>query len=103
MELDDLGSQEFTNFLDILRMRMGWDFDIEGQNGALARQIENSAETPFDQGLTTLGQSYSDEDSETLSIEPPFITKLRTLLATLSQDVDKRKKAMRIRTGEPRW
>ncbi len=103
MELDDLGSQEFTNFLDILRMRLGWDFDIEGQNGVLARQIENSAETPFDQGLTTLGQSYSDEDSETLSIEPPFITKLRTLLATLSQDVETRKKAMRIRTGEPKW
>ena len=101
--LIDIGEDEFDRFLELLRQRVGLKINIDSKGGEARSQINNTVKYAFSGNLDAL-ENYeeSEDDDETLEIEPPFISKLRCLVHMLAQNVAARKEEVVVRTEAPR-
>lgn len=100
--LNEVGNDEFDRFLNLLAIRTGLHVKLDSKNGLARREINNTVDREFARALQGLEHADDDETGETLDIEPPFITKLRTLVHLLARNVDERKEILVVQNRDPR-
>lgn len=100
--LNEVGNDEFDRFLDLLAIRSGLQVKLDSKDGRARDEINNTVDREFAKALQGLEHADDDETGETLDIEPPFITKLRTLVHLLARNVEERKNIMVVQNREPR-
>lgn len=100
--LNEVGNEEFDRFLNLLAIRTGLHVKLDSKDGLARREINNTVDREFAKALQGLEHADDDETGETLDIEPPFITKLRTLVHLLARNVDERKEIFVVQNRDPR-
>lgn len=100
--LNEVGNEEFDRFLNLLAIRTGLHVKLDSKGGLARDEINNTVDREFAKALQGLEHADDDETGETLDIEPPFITKLRTLVHLLARNVDERKNILVVQNKEPR-
>ena len=103
VRLQRVGDDEFDRFLELLEIRTGLRVKLDSKGGAARDEINSIVDREFAKALQGLEHADEDETGETLDIEPPFITKLRTLVHLLARNVEERANLMVVQKGEPRW
>jgi len=103
VRLQRVGDEEFDRFLELLAIRTGLRVKLDSKGGAARDEINNIVDREFARALQGLEHADEDETGETLDIEPPFITKLRTLVHLLARNVEERANMMVVQKGDPRW
>jgi hypothetical protein len=100
--LNEVGNDEFGRFLDLLAIRTGLHVKLDSKDGLARDEINNTVDREFAKALQGLEHADDDETGETLDIEPPFITKLRSLVHLLARNVEERKNILVVQNREPR-
>ncbi|MFO6430267.1 hypothetical protein ACLBKT_09285 [Erythrobacter sp. W302b] len=100
--LNEVGNDEFDRFLNLLAIRTGLHVKLDSKGGLARDEINNKVDREFARALQGLEHADDDETGETLDIEPPFITKLRTLVHLLARNVEERKNIFVVQNREPR-
>ena len=101
--LKEVGDDEFNRFLDLLAIRTGLKIRLDSKSGAARDEISNIVDREFVRALGALEQTSEDQLGETLEIEPPFITKLRSLVHIMARNIEERQNMMTVVNGDPKW
>lgn len=102
-ELGRVGDAEFERFLKALERRTGLGIRLDAPGKPAGRNIKNLVETALNNGLRGRERVQDITEGETLSLEPPFITKLRALVHILAEPLEARVGKLLVQKGEPQW
>lgn len=103
VRLREVSEDEFDRFLKLLEIRTGLQVKIDSKNGGAREAIANDVDRDFSRALGALEHAEDDETGETLDIEPPFITKLRSLVHILARNIEERRNLLTVKNEDPKW